>query len=279
MTPLPTGAAGKMHSISTAWKRLWTLLLLVFLCGCATSGTQTTGELAYPSPLGALSRIERRAADDCILKTVASVEILTLRERTVMKAVLLAGKPDSLRIESLPIIGPPDFLLSVYRNTLKVHYPLQRKIHIGPSTDQNLLRFLPVPIPISDFVRILMGIRPEIKGQQVLLKAFPEGDLYRIHVLAGGQLRQTLWIDPRQDRLRRVEVFGALDDTLYTADFDRFPNFRSGTIPERIALTVNAYGGVKISIRYHEPELTTEPPTSDLFDIGSPEGADIVPME
>jgi hypothetical protein len=263
------------------WRRLLlSLLLLILSGGCAAPGVEMGDSLPYRSPLEALSRIDHFGSDPFILKTSASIDVRTARDRSPMKAVLLVGKPDSFRMESLPIIGPPDFFLSVYRGTLKAYYPLEGRFYRGPATAEGLSRFLPIAISVQDFVRVLTGSRPEVGGTQVVLKSSAEGDLYRIDIASDGRKRQSLLIDPRQDRLRKIEVFGALDEILYEADFADYRSIEGRTIPQRIQLMVNAYGGVKISLRYSDPLLSPgSGEGADLFDLGSPEGVPVLPIE
>ena len=45
-------------------------------------------------------------------------------------------------------------------------------------------------------------------------------------------------------------------------------------------LMVNAYGGIKISLRYSDPLLSPRSGAdADLFDLGSPEGVPVLPLE
>jgi hypothetical protein len=263
------------------WQRLLlALLLLTFSGGCTAPGVEMVGSLPYRSPLEALSRIDHLGSEPFILKTSASIDVRAARDRSPMRAVLLVGKPDSFRLESLPIIGPPDFFLSVYRGTLKAYYPLEGKFYRGTATAERLSRFLPIAISVQDLVRVLTGSRPEVGGRQVVLKSSAEGDLYRIDIASEGRRRQSLLVDPRQDRLRKIEVFGALDETLYEADFSDYQSVGGRTIPQRIQLMVNAYGGIKISLRYSDPLLSPRSGAdADLFDLGSPEGVPVLPLE
>ncbi|HOG17231.1 MAG: hypothetical protein A4E73_01625 [Syntrophaceae bacterium PtaU1.Bin231] len=260
---------------------LLSLLLLLLSSGCATvTGVEKGESTSYRSPLEALSRIDRLGSDPFILKTSASVEVRAARDRSPMRAVLLVGKPDSFRMESLPVIGPPDFFLSIYRGTLKAYYPLEGKFYRGPATAEGMSRFLPIAISANDLVRVLTGARPEVAGGQVVLKSSVERDFYRVDIASEGRRRQALLIDPRQDRLRRIEVFGALDEILYEAEFEDFQGIDGRLIPKRIELTVNAYGGVKISIRYSDPNLSLGVEAGeDLFDLGSPDGVPVLPLE
>ena len=88
------------------------LLGMFFLSGCAGGRVAEPGS-PYLSPETALRALASSDPGDRTLTAIARIEIKSHGERHVLKAALMMKRLAQLRLESIPLFGPPDFFLSI----------------------------------------------------------------------------------------------------------------------------------------------------------------------
>lgn len=187
-----------------------------------------------------------------------SLDIRTPRGRIPLTVALVFRYPDLLRIESLPPIGPTDFLLVADGTTLAAYFPIQGKYYTGKATAGNLSRFLPVSFSPRDIVSLLMGRAPTLPEKGATVNAVADGLLCRIdEKLPGGKTRSS-WIDPVRKRCVRAEVRSFFGTVEYAAEFLDFAEGDETGIPRRIELTSGNGAGTGVTIRYLELQRTAE---------------------
>jgi hypothetical protein len=153
----------------------------------------------------------------------------------------------------MPIIGPADLFLTVHENVLKVFVPQKGKFYTGKATSRNLAYFIPVAataLRIEDMTSILLGMRPEIGGKTITLDGSSDGGLYRVDVFSEGRKIQSLWVDPGEDRLVRVDSFAADNSRLYSARFIGREHIENMTMPESVTIAYGDNEKPDIIIRY-----------------------------
>ncbi len=151
------------------------LLLLIMglgplLSGCAGRRVAVSGS-EYLSPEAALRALASSDPGDRTLTVTARIEIKRLSERHVMKAALMMKRPAHLRLESIPLFGPPDFFLSIEAGEIRVFIPGKETFYVDRATEGNLSRFFPLALPAAETVSLLMGRLPETRGDGFFLVA------------------------------------------------------------------------------------------------------------
>ena len=117
------------------WKRLPSIFfvlsfLLIFLA-CAMKKTQTIhegSERGFSSPLAVLEKIDSNHHFHAGVKAIARIEVTTPEGRYPLKAVLVLKRPSSLRLESIPLIGPADLFFDRPRKCLESFCAGEEKI-------------------------------------------------------------------------------------------------------------------------------------------------------
>jgi hypothetical protein len=234
------------------------LIMSVFLIfsACAITKTQKVGGVSkqsFSSPLAALENIDRDNQFKDGVEAIARIEVNTPQGRYPLKAALVVKPPSSLRLESMPIIGPADLFLTVHDNVLKVFLPDKGKFYIGKATTRNLARFIPVAttaLRIEDLTPILLGMRPEVRGKTITLDGSSDGSLYRVDVFSEGRKIQSLWVDPGEDRLVRVDSFAGDNSRSYSARFIGREQAENMTMPESVTIAYGDNEKPDIIIRY-----------------------------
>ena len=251
------------------------IFLISFLGGCALYPLQPAPVADYRlSPEKALETIDLRDSRKGFMEAVAQVVVNTEEGRYPLKLAIIAAKPASLRLEAIPIIGLPNFFLSIHNGTMKVYLPQNGEYYVGPATINNLKSFFPIQLAVPDLVALLMGCRPIISPAQTVLKGYSEGKSYRVDILSReNNPLQSLWIDPANLYLTRLDSFEKNGEKLLTVYFDEYSQENDVSMPSRIRFQMPGGDKRDISISYDGATfgpLSKE--TEQIFDLPAPEG-------
>ncbi len=276
--------AGAVHFCLPGLSRLFLLpiFLILFLGGCALYPLQSVPVTDYRlSPEEALETIDLRDSRKSFMQAVAHVVVNTEEGRYPLKLAILAAKPASLRLEAIPIIGLPNFFLSIHNGIMKVYLPQNGEYYVGPATINNLKSFFPIQLAVPDLVALLMGCRPTMSSEQTVLKGSSEGKSYRVDILSReNKALQSLWINPENRYMTRLDRFGKDGDKLLTVYFDDYFQDNDVSMPSRIRFQVPGRDERTISIRYDGATfapLTDE--TERIFDLTVPEGVRTITLK
>jgi hypothetical protein len=251
------------------------ILLISLLGGCALYPLQPAPVTDYRlSPAEALGTIDLKDSRKTFMKAVAQVVVNTEEGRYPVKLAILAAKPSSLRLEAIPIIGLPNFFLSIHNGIMKVYLPQNGEYYVGPATINNLKSFFPIQLAVPDLVALLMGCRPTMSSEQTILKGSSEGKSYRVDILSReNHPLQSLWIDPENLYLTRLDRFGKNGEKLLTVYFDEYSQENDVSMPSHVRFQIPGIDERDISLRYDGATfapLTNE--TERIFDLPVPEG-------
>jgi hypothetical protein len=209
------------------------------------------------------------------LTATARIQIDARGERhPPVKAVMMMKRPAQFRLESIPLLGPPDFFLTVDADELRVFLPGKGTFYSGKATEQNIARFFPLPVPAAEIVSLLMGQPPGDEENSLLWRGEQEEGIYRIdQYRAAGKLR-SLWIDPAGSFLTRVRAFTEEGAIAYTADFSGHIRVEESFLPERLTVVG---GGVAMVLNY--TEILPIDDDAAAFSLPVPEGINPVSLD
>ncbi|MCG6534696.1 MAG: hypothetical protein L7F78_08420 [Syntrophales bacterium LBB04] len=260
------------------------LSFFLIFSACTITKTQIIGgggKQIFSSPLVVLEKIDRDNQFKDGVKAIARIEVNTPEGRYPLKAALVLKRPSSFRLETIPVIGPADLFLTVHENVLKVFVPQNGKFYIGKATTRNLAHFIPVPataLSIEDMTSILLGMHPEIRGKTITLDGSSEGSLYRIDILSENRKIQSLWVEPEEDRLVRVDLFADNNSRLFSARFIGRGRVENMTMPENVTIAYGDNDKPAIIIRYVDigPAKGID---ATIFDLKPPPGVIPISMD
>jgi hypothetical protein len=258
------------------------IFLILFLGGCAHDPlTPVKGAGSRISPQEALTAIDIRDGRKGLMKAVAQVVVNTEEGRYPLKLAIIAAKPDSLRLEAIPIIGLPNFFLSIHNGLMKVYLPQKGEYYVGPATIDNIKTFFPIQLAVPDLVALLMGCRPAIASEDTLLRGSPEGEFYRLDIMTrDNKVWQSLWIDPESLFLTHLDSFGKDGELLVKVYFDEYFKDNEAFMPSRIRFQMPGKDERSISLRYDGATfapLTDE--TERIFDLPVPAGVKTITLD
>jgi len=216
-------------------------LLALLLSGCLATRVVTTPSESstYASPESALQAISTLPPGTALSAT-ARIRI-TYQERPVsLRAALMIRKPASLRLESIPLMGSPDFFLSISNDEMRVFLPLENggRFYIGRATPENLSRFFPLPLPPAMVVSLLLGEADQgLPDPTVELQGEQENQLYRIDQYHQGLRFRSLWIDPVHHVLVRIRWFDDRGEGSSKVEFRNHLPSEAAALPQEISIS------------------------------------------
>jgi hypothetical protein len=237
----------------------------LFLSGCAGGGKSVRIGEADEAGV-ALRHLAALAPSETITAT-ARIDITAHAERRPLKAAMLMKKPASVRLESIPLMGPPDLFLTIGGGELRVFLPGKGAFYRGKATERNIARFFPLALPPDELVSLLMGQVPDNGEDSLSWDGRREDGLYRIDQYRAARRIRSLWIDPSEGFLTRVRTYAQEGEIAYTADLSGHTRVGSGFMPER--LTISG-GDVTMVLRY--TEILPFDDDETLFVLPVPEG-------
>jgi len=263
---------------------LFILSLFFIFPGCSVKKPPLSDRILknnFPSPQVVLEKIYRDDPFKYILNAIAHIEVNTSEERYPLKVAVMLKRPSSMRLEAIPIFGPPDLLLSVHEDILKVFLPHKGELYIGQATTKNLRHFFPfftTGLKVEDMTSILLGTHPKIKEKSVTLNGSFEGNIYRIDIVSENRRIQSLWIDTEKYYLVRVDLFDGNNSRLYSARFTGHYSVGNLTMPQRVIIASGGDDKQNIIIRYSDVQTATGIDTAQ-FDLQPTPGIRPISMD
>ena len=249
------------------------LTLAIPVAGCL-SGVNLGGPPgACPSSPVIMEKTLARDARLGTMKALADLEIQSIGRRYPVRLAIMAKRPAALRMEALPPIGTPDFMLSIKGDDLRVFLPGKGEFYTGDAS-RHLSLFVPIPIDVRDIVSILMGACPPLREGDCFAPAAPDGDLQQIRILSKeGKVRMTLWLKGPERVLVRIETGNGYGNRDYSAVFSDYTLVDQIPAPEKIVIKVGGMAGIgsTITIRYSDLEFTNGEDES-IFELPVPPG-------
>jgi len=247
--------------------------------GCMPRTITKTPVRHLPSAEDILKKIPKVNSADNVLRASGRITV-TESEGTYSKRFALAArKPASLRIETIPVFGTPDLLLSANSTCMKVFLPHENTFYIGRTTRENFASFTHLFIGLDDIVPLLMGTPTVVQKEAMTYKSFLEESLYRIDILSGRHIVKSLWIEPEGYRVLRSTVFRPDGGNSYTVHFSDFTAIGGSIYPGRLRITISEPKKMEAKVRYTHMEMSQDTEESDLFDLKIPRGARVIRID
>ncbi|MCP3145206.1 DUF4292 domain-containing protein [Pyxidicoccus xibeiensis] len=143
----------------------------------------------------------------------------------------------------------------------------------GPSSPENVSRFLPVLLPAEELVAIMLGQVPLIPPERMTLALDRKEGVY-VLTLFRGPATQVLQVHPKFLRVVKSEVRGIPG---YDLKFEDFLERGSLIFPGRVEL-VAEQAATKLQVRYQQITLNGRPDMT-LYELAAPEGAKVVEVD
>jgi hypothetical protein len=266
MNRMTATARGLLHRTLPLF---WIAALGLALSGCA--GYKPSVPLAsYDSPEAALWALAATSPGVQAITATTRIAINRHGDRYPLKVAAMMQRPAFLRVESIPLMGPPDFYLSIAAGELRVFLPGKGAFYTGRATSENISRFLSISMPAADMVSLLMGVPPDSAEEMQSLsgKREREDGFYRVDQYVLGRKTRSLWIDPAGGLLIRLRTFTEEGAVVYTADFADYARIGEGFLPQQLTISEEE----KTVLTFHHADLRQIAVDPESFPLPVPDG-------
>lgn len=258
-------------SRKTANAAAMVLIALAVLSGCAA---RALPPVQISDPKSILEKIWRQSQPDKAFEAIASIRIESPEGTYSTKAALIAREPGLLRLETIPLFGTPDFLLTINEKNMKAFVIRQGKFYIGPA-EKSISLFAPIGLNPAEVVSLLKGSIPKYAlAPEISVKGFREDGKCRFDLYSSQGVTRSLWVDSPSWRLTRMEIPGTHNDR-YTVDFDNFKEVEGSQFPGFIE--IKSPDGRTVQIRFTTISLSAGP-GKDAFDLEVPAGLEPITL-
>jgi hypothetical protein len=247
------------------------LSILIAFTGCAQKTIQTSIESPALETADIFEHISRKKSYDNFVKAMASITVDSPDRKYTGKVAIMLKKPSCLRMDSIPLFGSSDFMLSTNETSFKVFIPDEEKFYVGKATAKNLYDFFGILLPPDDVVSILTGTPPGKSEKDHAFKVYWEGKLYRIEkILSTGEIL-SLWVKPNKKEIVRIKITKGDGGTLYTAWFEDYIYVEETAYPKKIKVVIEEPTKIYVRVLYSDIEVSKDEDIS-LFDLLPPQG-------
>jgi hypothetical protein len=248
-----------------AVKLLW---LFFFVYGCAGQA------IVYPdSPSEKIPTtiFSGPIAEDDVVSAIVDIDLTSPDGYYPIKAALIIKKPSYLRLEILPVIGTPDFLLAASPEKMSIFIPSKEKFYYGQPTGANLRKFIHWQFNIEDTVMIFSGTYPSLKEKDMSYQSYREKNLLRMEMKAPSGCSQIVWVG-ENNRLFKIVRNDENGKEIYTVRY--FYDEAPRTLPGKITISM-ADGVTLLSVKFSDIRIEK---TTDLsiFDLPIPANVNVI---
>jgi len=245
--------------------RRFLLLLTLLLAACAPRPLPPVGVPPTTEEV-LLERLAESATAFGSLEGIAKLKIETAERSQTVTEVLIAEKPDRLRLETLnPFgFGQPLLTMATDGRQIDVFVPGEGKLYRDEVTLENLQRMTRLPLQLTDLVHLLLYQVPVIGHERRTVSPLDGGEvLLTLH--GGGGRRQELCFDP-QLRLVGASYYRGEELLLkvrygeFTGDSRPFPKAASLVMPATSTSATVAFSDVRTNVVIPAERFRLTPP-------------------
>lgn len=212
-----------------------------------------------------------------VLKAIAKIKVESPDETFSVKELIIAQKPNRLRLETLSPLGQPGFYAATDGKDLFLFAPSENTYYHGGATPRNLALIIPLKLGLEEMVSIIMGCVPLIDFNNEHLGCAVNKDGYAMQFEENNERTTQVLTLSRDDlRVMASETYdgGELSCSITYDDYAMAGNI---AFPGTITVSLPSEQ-TTVRISYKKVEFLPEVDSSH-FRLIVPQGAKVVPLE
>ena len=212
------------------------------------------------------------------LKGLAKVKVKSAGEKFSVKELIVAQKPNLLRLETLNPLGHPQFFAVTNGEELFLFAPSENRFYYGNTSPSNMSSFLPISLSLENVVPLVMGGVPLIDydTEQVVCQVM--GDYYFLQLWAKDEdTRQVLTIGLDNLRVMESQIYHNREELYFSATFEDYEINEEVLFPKKITIFMPD-DDTTVTINYKKLEFLADIDPAK-FQLTAPQGAEILHLQ
>ena len=212
------------------------------------------------------------------LKGVAKIKVKTADEKFSVKELIVAQRPDLLRLETLSPLGHPQFFAVANGEALYLFAPSENTFYYGTTSPQHMSSFIPLNLSLENVVPLILGgvhlieYDTEHVGCQVL------GDYYSVQLWAEDEnTRQVLTVGLQNLTVMASEIYHNREELYFSAQYEDYETTGEILFPKKITVFMPR-DNTTVTIKYKQLEFLAEIDPAE-FSLTVPQGAEVVHLQ
>ncbi|RKH52842.1 DUF4292 domain-containing protein [Corallococcus llansteffanensis] len=248
-------------------------IFLALLCSACPKRLEFGPEGRIEDAPTLYQHVRERQAQVVNLEGDAKLRVDSPQGSGTLGTFLSITRPGLLHLETYDFFNRPVASLVSDGARFGVYQSQGNTYFQGPSSPENVSRFLPIVLPSEELVAVMLGQVPLLPPESMTLTLDEKERVY-VLTLVRGAAKQILRVDPRHLRVVKSEVRGVPG---YDLAFEDFKQRGELLFPGKVILTA-AQADTKLELRYTEITLNGRPDLT-LYELTPPEGAKVVEVD
>jgi len=212
------------------------------------------------------------------LKGIAKIRVESPEEKFSVKEIIIAKRPQCLRLETLNPLGQPLFFIVTDGKELSLFSPSENKFYQGVASRKNVSLFFHVNLGLEETVSIILGKVPLIDYDAERAECQMEGDFYVLKLSTRDKkFKQIIKLSLSAQKVVESKTYKQGEGLVRTTKFRRYEKAGETFFPREITVVLPR-DETRVKINYKEIELLSEI-DPDQFRLIPPQEIEVLPLE
>ena len=212
------------------------------------------------------------------LKGIAKIRVESPEEKFSVKEIIIAKRPQCLRLETLNPLGQPLFFIVTDGKELSLFSPSENKFYRGVASRKNVSLFFHVNLGLEETVSIILGKVPLIDYDAEQAECQMEGDFYVLKLSTRDKkFKQIIKVRHSDQKVVESDTYMQGEGLVRTTKFRRYKKAGETFLPREITVVLPR-DETRVKINYKEIELLSEI-DPDQFRLIPPQEIEVLPLE
>jgi len=255
----------------------FSIFFLIFISSCTSIHNKLFGnskEKLEPflqgKAVSIISAIQKRNSSLQTFKGIGKIDLASNGKSLTARAAWVGSYPNQLRFEILGIAGHPLLSFSFNNDQQFFISHTDKTFYHSTDTDPDLEDLLAVPIKLNDIMKLLTGRIPVYEYFDFEIIENPSrNELILVLKSEWTGVCEKLYLDEKNMKIYKIEVFGLTGGLTYRAVFDDGLKIESMEVPSKLTLTDSKGSSVRLRV---DRCLNNIPVSSSVFILEPPPG-------
>jgi outer membrane lipoprotein-sorting protein len=212
------------------------------------------------------------------LKGIAKIRVESPEEKFSVKEIIIAKRPQCLRLETLNPLGHPMFFIVTDGKELSLFSPSENKFYQGIASSKNVSLFFHVNLSLEETISILLGKVPLIDYDTEQVECWMKGKFCVLKLSTRDkQFKQIIKLSLSTQKVLESNTYRQGEGLVRTTEFRRYERVGETFFPREITVVLPR-DETRVRIHYKEIELLSEI-DPDQFRLTPPQGVEVLPLE